>query len=50
MPVPMTPEAITARLRRASQLRTLCLLLGRARPVPPAERRPKLEEAPKRTR
>jgi len=30
-PVDMSPEAITARLKLASELRDLCLLLGTAR-------------------
>jgi hypothetical protein len=31
--VPMTREAVTARLREASDLRDLCLALGRSRPA-----------------
>jgi hypothetical protein len=34
VPVDMSPEAITMRIRRVSQLRKLCLSLGKARPVP----------------
>lgn len=33
MKVDMSPEAVTARLKSASQLRRLCLALGKARPV-----------------
>jgi hypothetical protein len=33
MKVDMSPEAVTARLKLASQLRRLCLSLGKARPV-----------------
>jgi hypothetical protein len=33
MKVDMSPEAVTARLKLASQLRRLCLSLGEARPV-----------------
>ena len=33
MKVDMSPEAVTARLKLASQLRRLCLALGKARPV-----------------
>ncbi len=33
MKVDMLPEAVTARLKLASQLRRLCLALGKARPV-----------------
>ena len=32
MKVDMSPEAVTARLKLASQLRRLCLSLGKARP------------------
>ena len=35
MRVDMSPEAVTGRLRRCSQLRRLCLSLAKARPVPP---------------
>jgi len=43
MKVDMSPEAVTARLKLVSQLRRLCLALGKARPVdhpaePPAVR------------
>ena len=33
MKVDMSPQAVTTRLRRASQLRRLCLSLGKAQPV-----------------
>ena len=33
MKVDMSPEAVTARLKLASQLRRLCLALGKARPL-----------------
>jgi hypothetical protein len=33
MKVDMSPAAITRRLRRASELRDLCLSLGKAKPV-----------------
>jgi hypothetical protein len=32
--VDMSPEAVTIRLKRASQLRRLCLELGKMKPVP----------------
>ncbi len=38
----MSPEAVTARLKLASQLRRLCLALGKARPV----KQPTVEDAP----
>ena len=44
MKVDMSAEAVTARLRRVSELRRLCLALGKARPVEPggtAQRAPK---------
>lgn len=31
--IDMSPEAVTARLKLASELSTLCLLLGKAKPV-----------------
>jgi hypothetical protein len=34
MKVDMSPSAITVRLRRVSQLRRLCLVLGKATVVP----------------
>jgi hypothetical protein len=38
MKVDMSPKAVTVRLKRVSQLRRLCLSLGKARPVDrPAE-------------
>ena len=33
MKVDMSPEAVTARLKLVSQLRRLCLALGKAQPV-----------------
>jgi len=33
MKVDMSPKAITVRLKRASQLRKLCLSLGKAKPI-----------------
>jgi len=33
MKIDMSPQAVTTRLRRASQLRRLCVALGKARPV-----------------
>ena len=36
----MSPEAVTARLKRVSQLRRLCLALGKATPVAPAPSTP----------
>lgn len=33
MDVDMSPEAVTMRLKRASQLRRLCLELGKMKPV-----------------
>jgi hypothetical protein len=33
MKVDMSAKAVTVRLRRVSQLRRLCLLLGKARPL-----------------
>lgn len=35
MKVDMSPAAVTVRLKRVSQLRRLCLALGKATPVPP---------------
>jgi hypothetical protein len=35
MKVDMSASAVTLRLRRASQLRRLCLALGKATPIPP---------------
>ena len=35
MSVDMTPRAVTVRLIRVSQLRDLCLSLGKAKPIPP---------------
>lgn len=42
MKVDMSPEAVTARLKLASQLRRLCLALGKARPV----KQPTVADAP----
>ena len=42
MKVDMSPEAVTARLKLASQLRRLCLALGKARPV----KQPAVADAP----
>jgi hypothetical protein len=40
MKVDMSPHAVTVRLTRVSQLRRLCLALGKAKPVQPVlERR-----------
>jgi hypothetical protein len=38
--VDMSPEAVSTRLRRVSQLRRLCLALGKATPVAPAPSAP----------
>lgn len=35
MKVDMSPKAVTVRLKRVSQLRRLCLSLGKAQPVEP---------------
>lgn len=35
MKVDMSPEAVTNRLKRASQLRRLCLALGKAKLIEP---------------
>lgn len=35
MKVDMSASAVTVRLKRVSQLRRLCLALGKATPVPP---------------
>lgn len=37
MKVDMSPEAVTIRLKRASQLRRLCLELGKMKPVASAK-------------
>jgi len=37
MKVDMSAEAVTIRLKRASQLRRLCLELGKMQPVPSTE-------------
>jgi hypothetical protein len=36
MKVDMSPRAVTVRLKRVSQLRRLCLSLGKAQPIEPA--------------
>ena len=41
MKVDMSQEAVTARLRRVSQLRKLCLSLGKAKPIAPKPVTPK---------
>lgn len=52
MPKPdMSPEAVTTRLKRTSQLRRLCLALNRNQPAndeqrPPANDRPQPGKAP----
>jgi hypothetical protein len=47
MKVDMSPFAVTLRLKRVSQLRRLCLALGKAQVVPPTSgREPKLEAKP----
>jgi hypothetical protein len=33
MKVDMSPKAVTVRLKRASQLRRLCVALGKSRPI-----------------
>jgi hypothetical protein len=43
MKVDMSPEAVTARLKLTSQLRRLCLALGKARPV----KQPTVADAPR---
>jgi hypothetical protein len=37
MKVDMSPKAVTVRLKRASQLRRLCLALGQAKPLKPPQ-------------
>jgi hypothetical protein len=47
MKVDMSPAAVTLRLKRVSQLRRLCLALGKATVVPTAPvREPKAEGKP----
>ena len=47
MKVDMSPSAVTVRLRRVSQLRRLCLALGKAAVVPAAPvRDPKVTAKP----
>jgi hypothetical protein len=47
MKVDMSPSAVTLRLKQVSQLRRLCLALGKAKvvPIPPAPE-PKLDAKP----
>lgn len=45
MKVDMSPEAVTARLKLASQLRRLCLALGKARPVDRPVKQPAVADA-----
>ncbi len=40
MKVDMSPSAVTVRLKRVSQLRRLCLALGKAVPVPAPAKSP----------
>ena len=40
MKVDMSSEAVSTRLKRVSQLRRLCLALGKATPVTPASSAP----------
>lgn len=37
MKVDMSPKAVTVRLKRASQLRRLCVALGRGKPIEKAQ-------------
>lgn len=46
MKVDMSPEAVTARLKLASQLRRLCLAFGKAQRVGRPLVRPSVGEAP----
>jgi hypothetical protein len=45
MKVDMSPSAVTLRLKQVSQLRRLCLALGKAVPVTPT-REPKADAKP----
>ena len=45
MKVDMSREAVTARLKLASQLRRLCLALGKARPLDGPEVQPAIADA-----
>jgi hypothetical protein len=38
MKVDISAKAVTARLKRVSQLRRLCLSLAKAKPIPPKEK------------
>jgi len=46
MKVDMSPGAVTARLKVASQLRRLCLALGKGRPVDRRVVQPSLSDPP----
>ena len=46
MKVDMSPNAVTARLKLVSQLRNLCLALGKARPVDRSVEQPAVADAP----
>jgi len=46
MKVDMSPKAVTVRLKRVSQLRRLCLSLGKARPVDRPVEQPAIADAP----
>ena len=46
MKVDMSPRAITNRLEQVSNLRRLCLSLGKATPVPPAADKEKKKPPP----
>jgi hypothetical protein len=46
MKVDMSPKAVTVRLKRVSQLRRLCLALGKARPVARPVDKPAVADAP----
>lgn len=46
MKVDMSPKAVTARLKLVSQLRRLCLALGKARPVDRPVVQPAVADAP----
>lgn len=47
MKTDMSPAAVTLRLKQVSQLRRLCLALGKAKVVPaPPTREPKVDTTP----
>jgi hypothetical protein len=46
MKVDMSPSAVTLRLKQVSQLRRLCLALGKAKVVPLPPSAPKLDAKP----